>query len=375
MNITKVARPVITITSLAAISIALSACSSGIALPGAPTPEPTPVYVTAPLTGVKYMDDSPQAAILKQPSVACKIDNGSEAPRPQAGLNSTDMVFDEMVEGGLTRIVAIWHSNKPDAIGPVRSIRPMDPDILSPFGGIVCYSGGQQIFVNLIEHAPVFTASETSEQGKGTFSRSKDRIAPHNVIVNVSKLATDHPDLTPPPAQFAFADDAAKSSAAVTAAAGTATSVKSMQINFPSATALWTASKDGSQWLRTQDGKPLTDKLDGEQIHATNVVVMQVKIDRSYADRKYGHIPKTVMIDTGKAWVYSPGAEGAGSMVEATWSKASATSPIALADAAGAPILLAPGNTWVELMPVAPEGKLTTTPAAPAPAASPKASK
>jgi hypothetical protein len=349
----------VSISSLALAAV-LSGCAGGspIALP---TQAPEPVYVTAPLTGMQYEDTTPEALQLKKPSVACKIDNGSEAPRPQSGLNSTDIVFDEMVEGGLTRLVAIWHSTMPDAVGPVRSIRPMDPDILSPFGGIVCFSGGQQVFVNMINEAPVFVASETTEQDKGTFSRASDRIAPHNVIVNVIKLATDHPELNPPAPQFQFGKDVQTSSAG---AAGEA--VIKFEVKYPQASALWSASADGSKWLRTQDGKPLMDKLDGAQVAATNIVVMQVRIDRSYLDKRYGNIPKTVMVDSGKAWVFS-----GGKMIEATWSKASATSPIALTDLAGAPVLLAPGNTWVELMPVAPEGKLAITKA---PVASPSPS-
>jgi hypothetical protein len=270
-----------------------------------------------------------------------------------------------MVEGGLTRLVAIWHSTQPDAIGPVRSIRPMDPDITSPFGGIVCFSGGQQVFVNMINEAPVFVASETTEQGKGTFSRSSDRIAPHNVIVNVQKLASDHPELTAPAQQFQYGKDVQTSSAGL---AGEA--VTKFEVKFPQASALWTPSSDGAKWLRTQDGKPLMDKLDGAQVAATNVVVLSVKIDRSYLDRKYGHIPKTIMVDTGKAWVFS-----GGKMIEAAWAKASATSPIVLTDMAGSPVLLAPGNSWVELMPVAPEGRISITKApsaSPEPSVSPK---
>ena len=358
MNFGTAARALL-ITSISAV--ALSGCAGGAVVNPLAPAEPEPVYVTAPLTGVQYEETTPAALQLKKPSVACKIDNGSEAPRPQSGLNSTDIVFDEMVEGGLTRLVAIWHSTQPDAIGPVRSIRPMDPDILSPFGGIVCFSGGQAVFVNMINQAPVFVASETTEQGKGTFSRSSERVAPHNVIVNVQKLAADHPELAPPVEQFKFAKDVQTSSAGASGAA-----VTKFEVKFPQASALWTPSSDGGKWLRTQDGKPLMDKLDGAQVETTNVVVLQVRIDRSYLDRKYGNIPKTVMVDSGKAWVFT-----GGKYVEATWSKTSATAPIALVDAAGAPVLLAPGNTWVELMPVAPEGKLAITAA---PVASPSPS-
>ncbi|BDS50977.1 DUF3048 domain-containing protein [Rhodoluna lacicola] len=363
MNFGTAARALL-ITSISAV--ALSGCAGGAVVNPLAPAEPEPVYVTAPLTGVQYEETTPAALQLKKPSVACKIDNGSEAPRPQSGLNSTDIVFDEMVEGGLTRLVAIWHSTQPDAIGPVRSIRPMDPDILSPFGGIVCFSGGQAVFVNMINQAPVFVASETTEQGKGTFSRSSERVAPHNVIVNVQKLAADHPELAPPVEQFKFAKDVQTSSAGASGAA-----VTKFEVKFPQASALWTPSNDGAKWLRTQDGQPLTDKLDGAQVAATNIVVLQVRVDRSYLDRKYGNVPKTVMVDTGKAWVFT-----GGKYVEATWSKASATSPIVLTDAAGAPVLLAPGNTWVELMPVAPEGKINIT-AAPvaSPSPSPSAKK
>jgi hypothetical protein len=348
-----------------AVLVPLAGCSAGVNIPGLPSasPTPEPVFVSAPLTGVLYEEGTPQALQLAKPSVACKIDNGSEAPRPQAGLNSTDIVFDEMVEGGLTRLVAIWHSNQPDAIGPVRSIRPMDPDILSPFGGIVCFSGGQAVFVNMIKQAPVFVASETTEQGKGTFSRSADRIAPHNVIVNVQKLAADHPELAAPAQQFQFAKDVQNSTAGLAGVAVTKFTVK-----FPQASAMWAPTADGTAWLRTQDGKPLTDKLDGAQVAATNVVVMQVRIDRSYLDRKYGNIPKTVMVDTGKAWVFS-----GGKYVEATWSKASATAPIVLTGLTGESVQLAPGNTWVELMPIAPEGKLSIV-KVPVPSASPSPS-
>jgi hypothetical protein len=81
-----------------------------------------------------------------------------------------------------------------------------------------------------------------------------------------------------------------------------------------------------------------------------------MQIDRSYLDRRYGNVPKTVMIGTGQAQVCS-----AGKCVNATWSKASQTAPITLTDATGNPVLLAPGNTWVELQAAVPESKTVLT--------------
>jgi hypothetical protein len=336
---------------IAAISVATFALA-GCSPTAGPTaePEPTPVYVTAPLTGMQYLEGSAEASTLSRPSVACKIDN-SEAARPQLGLNSTDVTFVEMVEGGLTRLVALWHSTQPTAVGPVRSIRPMDPDIISPFGGIVCYSGGQAVFVNMMRNTNVFNASETSEQDKGTFSRSKDRYAPHNVIVDVDKLAAAHPEISPPGVQFGFANSLANSTAALTG-----NSVTDIKVYFPLALSQWSPNADASRFVRTQDGEIHTDAADGSQIRAANVVIMTVEIDRSYLDGRYGNVPRTVMIGSGQAQVCS-----AGSCVAATWSKASQIAPITLTDAAGNPVLLAPGNTWIELQAAIPESKTVLT--------------
>ena len=333
---------------ISAISIAVALALTGCAPASSPeaSSTPQPVYVTAPLTGIKYEESSPQAQNLSKSSVACKIDN-SEAARPQLNLNRTDIVFDEMVEGGLTRLVAIWHSDLPDAVGPVRSIRPMDPDILSPFGGIVCYSGGQAVFTNMMRNTKVFNASETTEQGQGTFSRTKDREAPHNVIVNVLKLSSNHPEITAPSAQFNYSQDLAGSSAAT---AGTP--VKDFSVYFPSALATWTPNADQTLWLRTQDKKVHTDAADGSQLKAVNVVVMQVDVDHGFLDLKYGNVPKDVVIGTGVAYIFT-----AGKMLQATWTKPSRETSISLALADGTPITLAPGNTWVELQPKT-EGKL-----------------
>lgn len=332
------------------VAISLTLATALLISGCAPTPEaqPTPTvtpksYVYAPLTGAKYEEGTNPN--LDGPSVACKIDNLGVA-RPQINLNQTDIVFDEMVEGGLTRLVAVWHSRMPEQVGPVRSIRPMDPDIVSQFGGIVCYSGGQLKFVKMMQATAVFNANETEEQGKGTFTRASDREAPHNVIVNVAKLQQAHLDLAPPQAAFTFAKTADQ---ATTVLAGVpATNVR---IDYPSARAEWQPTADGSRWQRIQDGQPHSDIVDGKQLTAKNVVVLQVKIDR-----KYGYVPKTVMIDSGKAWVFT-----GGNYIEGTWSKASQTAPIVLTTADGATIELARGNTWVELMPVAPEGAIKVT--------------
>ncbi len=331
---------------LAALTGTLALLAGCAATPEvAPTPTEKPkVYVTAPLTGIKFEEGTNK--FLAGPSVACKIDN-LDVARPQAGIDRADIVFDEMVEGGLTRFVAVFHSDLPNAVGPVRSIRPMDPDIISPLGGIVCYSGGQLKFVNMMRATDVYNASETAEQGKGTFSRDKTRTAPHNVIVDVAKLAGAHPDLAAPAGMFDFAADAATATAVTDGV-----EVLSFKAYYPSALAEWTWS--ASSWVRKQDGK-VHESVGAGQLKADNVVVMRMKIDH-----QYGKVPKTVMVGSGPVSVFT-----GGKVVEGTWSKTNQTAPIVLTDAKGMRIKLAPGKTWVELNPVKAEGgnlKVTLAP-------------
>jgi hypothetical protein len=169
------------------------------------------------------------------------------------------------------------------------------------------------------------------------------------VQVDVKLLASAHPELTAPQQAFDFAG-----SLEMATATTSGNTVKRVSVSFPSALAEWVPNADNTAWLRIQDGDKHLDSATKEQIRATNVVVLDVKEDRSYSDAKYGHIPKAVLIGKGTAWVFT-----GGKYVDAFWSKSSQTARIILTDASGAAINLAPGNTWVELKPNDPEGKLT----------------
>ena len=328
-----------------------------------PTPE-AKVFVTAPLTGLTVEQGTAGSEIYAAPAVACKIDN-VEAARPQFNLNKADIVFVEMVEFGLTRLVAVWQSQPVDQAGPVRSVRPMDADITAPLAGIFCFSGGQLPFVNAVKDTGQYMASETSEQAddKGSFSRLSSRGAPHNVMVDVGLLQSQHVDhLKAPKAMLPMvAFDPATESYEVASTEGGEETI-SFRIKYPQAESGWKA--EGSYFVRSQDGDQHIDGASNEILRATNVVVMQTKTDNSFKDPKYGPIPRTVMIDSGIAWVFSNGKR-----VKGTWTKASQTAPIQLFDAAGAPIKLAVGNTWIELM--AEPSKITIkSPEAPEPAPS-----
>ena len=320
----------------------LTGCSSGnnngTPAPGdSSSPSASVAYDTAPLTGIQY----PQGTntFLAGPVVMGKIDNSSDA-RPQLGLSKADIVIDEMVEGGLTRFLAIWHSQQPDQFGPIRSVRPMDPDLATAFGGIISYSGGQRPFVAAMQATGIYNATETSEQSHKTMVRVTDRVAPHNLFVKAKDLQGQHMDLAAPKSAFTFSPDAASSSASMDGKEF----FESVTAQFPAATALWTWN--GKKFARTQDGKVHTDALTGKQLTADNVLVLRVAVDRSFRDPRYGFVPKTLLEGTGTGFVFSNG-KG----IEVTWTKSSATSYVVLTDTSGKVIRLAPGNTWMELVP------------------------
>lgn len=318
-------------------ALLLSACS-GAAPETTPSPsaagwdstyaEPDPV-VLAPLRGTEAAPGS-----LAHPSLAVKIDN-HVAARPQIGLERADIVFEELVEGGITRYVAVYHSDVPDAVGPVRSIRPMDPDIMSPFGGIAAFSGGAEAFLVMIKAAPVFSAIFDYDN-TGIFSRTSTKSAPHNVILKAKELVGRHTDLPAPAQQFAYAPSVATSSAMVDGTPIGAINTRFSNARWPG----WTWDAAGASYLRSQESAPDVDG-NGAQLVATNVVTLRVDIDN-----KYGSIPKTTMIGSGEASV-----SAGGQTVSATWLKDSPVTPIRLVDDNGVTIRLAPGNTWIELVP------------------------
>jgi len=330
-----------TVSILAVAGLVLAGCAE----PRVEEPEAF-VYPIAPLTGVAYMSESEIPDTNALPAVSCKVDN-APAGRPQFNLNKTDIVHVQMVEGGLTRLVATWHSQPVDKVGPVRSVRPMDADIAAAFGGIFCYSGGVDMFIALLQDTSLYLADENTQQSvkPNSFSRTPERFAPHNMVVDMGLLQSQHEDLAAPQSIFNYAAflDETKDYEPASASSGKATT--DLTIEYPDATSYWKGDGSGNL-LRSQDGEPHMDGVSEEQVKAKNVVVLEVQIDSSIRDARYGVIPKTIMVGSGKVWVFVDGKH-----IEGTWSKATQTSPIELLDSTGAVIKLAPGNTWVELKP------------------------
>jgi hypothetical protein len=331
---------------ITAVFFALAACTQPTnpdpSTPTSPTgeaPDDIPAEVvpgdTAPLTGLPFGDEN-----LNRPALAAKVDN-HPAARPQLALDRADIVFEALVEGGLTRYVAIWHSDLPAEIGPVRSVRPMDPDIVSPFGGILAYSGGQQRFVEAMLQTPVESAIHGQSNVRDFFYRSPDKVAPQNVIVRAIELVANFADKAPPKPQFVYATDPALATAVTAGDEVTGFTTRFSSFQAPS----WDWSASDGAFLRSQTNGPADVALSGERIAATNVVAIFVDI------QVIQDIPTTFLVASGTGFVAT-----GGHILPVTWSKASREAAIELRDSSGQEVTLAPGITWVELLPAPDSG-------------------
>jgi len=292
----------------------------------------TPSSAVDPLTG---LPETPAAA--KRPALAVKVDNVAGA-WPQAGLNYADIVWDLPVEGGLTRLLAIFHSQDVPLVGPIRSARPVDSDILPLFGHTYfAFSGGTPSDLNPIASHSGATAMWW-DVTPSLFLTRTDHKVPHQVFATSSTLYAGgqarKPSSTPPPAVFSYGSSPVSG----------ATPATSVTASYPSATALWTW--DGSKYLRTQNGNP--DMLmDNGQASSSNVVVMSVAVQSTAARDSHGSVvPLPMVIGTGTVWVFRNG-----TVVKGVWSRPKLASPLKLVTSKGEPIKLSPGRTWVEVLP------------------------
>ncbi|MGH9226062.1 MAG: DUF3048 domain-containing protein [Acidimicrobiales bacterium] len=319
---------------MVALLVAMAGCSS---LGGAEIGKGRGATTTTapklfPLTGLPVADP----ALAVRPAISVKIEN-SPASRPQAGLDKADVVFEEVVEGGQTRFLAVFQSTDASPVGPVRSLRPTDPAIVAPFGGVVAYSGGIPRFVQAMKATGLVNIDETS--AGSAFTRRRDKSAPHNLYTSTSALYDKAGNAKAPPvfAQFLKADEPF-------APAG-GTPVTGLTLAVASATTVgydWDPA--ARAWKRLTDGRAFVAE-GGTQISAATVIVQFVPYERTgEADTTGSPVSEARIVGSGDAVVFANG-----TMVRARWSKPSATAMTAWTDQAGAPLQLPPGRTWVEL--------------------------
>ena len=328
--------------------LALTACGTpeeppAVTVTASPTPgggrvaPPDPVVpVVWPLTGV------PVEEVAARPALGVKIENSRES-RPQTGLELADIVWEEVVEGGITRYLAVFHSQVPEKVLPVRSARPMDPAIFAPLHGVLAYSGAQQPFIDAIGDAGI--QSVIMDSGDAGFSRDRSRRSPHNVVGRTETFLDQARGdrAVPPPAQFSYTRHAGRGTATL---AGTPASRVSVVMS-PSHKSVWDWNAERGVYELSK-GSAAAVSTEGTRISATNVLLVGAQMHTTrWRDPAGAPVPETELVGSGQGLLASGGRS-----VPVTWSKDAVDAPLVVTGPDGAQVLLEQGSTWVHAVPV-----------------------
>ena len=291
-----------------------------------PTPEPPPPAPVDPLTGGPVVD---------APVIAAKIDNTSSG-LPQYGLADADMVYVEQVEGGLTRLLAVFHTTLPTEVGPIRSVRSTDSELLPVFGApALVFSGGAGGPVSALEATSAVAVSE--DAGDPGFTRSNAARQPYNLHADLQEIASSVGGISRPNnigLVFAATDPRVDAGSPAT----------SLAVQFQAARTEFDFADGRYRLLRS--GDPQTD-AQGAPITADNVLFQSVDFEPDGTVDSVGSPSfASHTIGSGTFRLFRDGHELSG-----TWNRPAADQPTQYLDGAGQPVPFKPGKTWVALVP------------------------
>lgn len=286
-------------------------------------PKETPIY--SPLTGVAVTKEQ---SLL--PVTAVMIENSPDA-RPQSGLNQAGVVFEAIAEGGITRFLTLWQEAQPDYVGPVRSVRPYYVDWLEGFDAAVAHVGGSP---EALQKIKTDGAKDLDQfYNPGPYHRVSNRYAPHNMYTSLAGLIDLEKSKGWTSSTFTgFPRKAEKPSDAPTAR------TIDIAISGPLYNVHYDYDLASNSYKRSEGGKPHVDERSKAQISPKVVIaiVLPYSIEGDGIHSSYG------TIGSGKAFIFQDG-----NSVEGTWEKSSSKSQIIFKDAAGNPLPLNPGQTWI----------------------------
>lgn len=322
-----------------ASSLVLAGCGSSdeAAKPGETpgqqqTEDGTSLPAIWPLTGLKAPD-----SVGKKPVVAVKIDN-TYASQPQVGLSSADMVVEELVEGGITRLAALFHSTIPATVGPVRSMRASDMGVVKPVKATLVASGAARVTLIRLRQGgvPYYT-----EGGPGYY-REGSRRAPYNLFVRLPELVAK---LKAPSAALpAYLPWGIESDYVGVSPA------KNISVTFSSATTTqFLYSKKADKYVNTN-----THASAADQFKADSVLVLRVReVDAGYRDPAGNPVPESLFFGKGTMMLFHDG-----QVLRGSWVKPKRDSPVTLKTAAGE-IKIPAGKVWIELLPNTENARVT----------------
>jgi hypothetical protein len=329
-------RPLRTFVVAGTLALLVAACGNEVS----PSVSPAPTQATTttappvywPLTGVvaSGVPETTQSALV------AKIDN-SGAARPMVGINQADLVYEVWVEG-ITRFASVFHSDVPDRVGPVRSARSTDVDLVSNLGTpLLVWSGGNANVVREVNTAAGegLLVNTGYDVATGDYWRDGNRVGPHNLFANLQAIRAGYglDGSASPVPLFTYRKEGAEPTGE--AAAGVSVTFGPGSI----VQYVWDAERGCA--LRFQGGPFLDDA--GEQVCPRNVVILLTPYGPSTADARS---PQAYTIGSRAGLVLS-----AGRVEPVLWNRPSAADGPNLTNAFGVPIELTPGATWVGLPP------------------------
>ena len=337
-----------------AFSGLVGACGSSTSHRASPPPTAAPSTTTAtsapsttvtttysgPVCPLTHMP-APNGKVPQRPALAIKVENLPQA-RPQYGLASADVVYEEPVEGGITRFIAIYQCHDSSRVEPVRSGRFIDPEIVNQYGAhpLFAYSGAIQPVVNAVDSSPLVDVG-VNRAPLSAYWRDPARYAPHNLATSTSKLyayaASIHVAETPPAPTFSFGPMGSGWTPAA-----------SVHIGYTYSDLTWTWQPSSGVYSRSYSDTGPATLGGGGQITASNVVVMHVVMYPSqYVEDPTGtHENLLTLTGSGPVQILRNGA-----VMSGTWQRPSLNDLTKYVDGSGNPISLGPGVTWVELVP------------------------
>jgi Protein of unknown function (DUF3048) N-terminal domain/Protein of unknown function (DUF3048) C-terminal domain len=288
-----------------------------------------------PLTGLSPKADS----LLKRPAVAVKVENNPLA-YPLSGLEKADVVFEEEVEGGLTRFMAIYDCGDAAKVGPVRSARIVDPDIMKPITQILADAGSNATVDKALAKAHITVIDELTA-GSAMRRVTREGISSEHTLYGdttaLRKLGQKH--FKHPPAGDIFKFGSLQE--------GASKKARRITINFSSGNVAGYKWSKG-HWLRFQGGSPLMAES-GHQISVDNVIIEQHKVNYSKNIVDVLGNPSTEIANvtgSGPAVLFRDGRA-----IKGTWSRSSVNKPVRFSTKSGDEMQLKPGRVWIELVP------------------------
>ncbi|MFC0080631.1 DUF3048 domain-containing protein [Aciditerrimonas ferrireducens] len=330
--------------ALVLAAIGLGVASGRLTAPLAPPPRassagPSASAVAASGPRCPLSDEpAPGGVVPARPALAIKVGNNPSA-RPQSGLSEADIVYEEPIEGAITRLLAVFQCHGAPQVGPVRSTRWIDVQLLEQFGHPVFgFAGGIDPDEALVRDSPVVDANFLRDYD--LYYRTDTRLAPNNLYVATASLWGLDDARTPPAPVFSFSTSLPKGLGATTTASATLTWSSIYDVT-------WTWDPPAESWLRAVNGTADLE-TSGRQLQAANVVILRVKtVPGPYSEDAEGDVGvHSITVGEGPLTVLRNGVA-----IHGIWQRGSIQEPIRLLSAAGTTIPLAPGPTWVELLP------------------------